>query len=73
MKAERGYIQVAMPFRRSGSSGVSVLMPSQGAIYGHYGGLFLAIVMDFAQLLSIMEKDGHLNQARIASNALTLH
>lgn len=31
---------------------------SQGTIYGHYGGLFRAIVMDSAQLLSIMEKDG---------------
>lgn len=40
----------------AGVTGFSV--PSQGTIYGHYGGLFLAIVMDSAQLLSIMEKDG---------------
>lgn len=42
----------------AGVAGFPVLMPSQGTIYGHYGGLFLAIVMDSAQLLSIMEKDG---------------
>lgn len=35
-----------------------MLMSSQGTIYGHYGGLFPAIVMDSAQLLSITEKDG---------------
>lgn len=40
----------------AGVSGFS--LPSQGTIYGHYGGLFLAAVMDSAQLLSIMEKDG---------------
>lgn len=42
----------------AGVAGFSVLMPSEGTIYGHYGSLFLAIVMDSAQLLSIMEKDG---------------
>lgn len=42
----------------AGAVGFSVLVPSQGTIYGHYEGLFLAIVMDSAQLLSIMEKDG---------------
>lgn len=41
----------------AGAAGFPVLMPSQGTIYGHYG-LFLALLMDSAQLLSIMEKDG---------------
>lgn len=41
----------------AGVIGFSV--PSRGTIYSHYGGLFLAIVMDSAQLLSIIKKDGH--------------
>lgn len=43
---------------RRGVAGFSALMLSRGTICGYYGGLFLAIVMDYGQLLSIMEKDG---------------
>lgn len=49
----------------AGAAGFSVLMPSQGTIYGHYGGLFPAIVMDSAQLLSITEKDGRTTMPEI--------
>ncbi len=41
---------------------------SQGTIYGHYGGLFLAIVMDSAQLLSIMEKDGRTTMPEVTGS-----
>lgn len=59
----------------AGAAGFSVLVPLQGTIYGHYGGLFLAIVMDSAQLLSIMEKDGRttMPQTLLVPAAVTLH
>lgn len=55
-------------FVAAGAVGFSVLMPSQGTIYGHYAGLFLAIVMDSAQLLSIMEKDGRTTMPEITGS-----
>lgn len=39
-------------------AGFSALLPLQGTICSYYGGLFVAIVMDSAQLLSIIEKEG---------------
>lgn len=49
----------------AGVAGFSVLVPLQGTIYGHYGGLFLALVMDSVQLLSIMEKDGRTTNSEV--------
>lgn len=73
-KDESECAEVAVPLRRSEAAGFSALMPSQGTIYGHYGGLFLALLMDSAQLLSIMEKDGHTSMPEgIVSAVGTLH
>lgn len=54
----------------TGVIGFSV--PSQATIYGHYDGLFPAIVMDSAQLLSIMEKDGRTAMPEITDSCSSI-
>lgn len=49
----------------AGAVGFSVLLPSQGTIYGHYGGLFRALLMDSAQLLYITEKDDRTSKPEV--------